>query len=73
MISIKLSIVVYVAYGVMIFINQRDIIYFPKDKVKHVFNEVIFHNEKESINVIVLNDKKEKTILYFGGNSGKVV
>ncbi len=65
---IKCVLLVYSTYGVLLFLNQRDFLYAPTDKIDHVFNEVVFHNDKESINVIVVNDKKEKAILYFGGN-----
>jgi len=69
---IKLLLLAYLTYGVLLFINQRDLLYAPTDKTDHIFNEVIFHNDKESINVIVVNDKKEKAILYFGGNGDTV-
>ncbi len=69
---IKLLLLAYITFGVVLFINQRDLLYAPTDKVNHIFNEVIFHNDKESINVIVINDKKEKAILYFGGNGDTV-
>jgi len=69
---IKLLLLAYIAFGILLFINQRDFLYAPTNKIKHVFNEVIFHNDKESINVIVVNDRKEKAILYFGGNGDTV-
>jgi pimeloyl-ACP methyl ester carboxylesterase len=69
---IKLVLFAYITFGILLFINQRDLLYAPTDKIKHVFSEVIFHNDKESINVIVVNDKKEKAILYFGGNGDTV-
>ena len=69
---IKLLLFAYITFGVVLFINQRDLLYAPTDKVNHIFNEVIFHNDKESINVIVMHDKKEKAILYFGGNGDTV-
>ena len=69
---IKLLLLAYITFGVVLFINQRDLLYAPTDKVKHIFNEVIFHNDKESITVIVVNDKKEKAILYFGGNGDTI-
>ena len=69
---IKLLLLAYITFGVVLFINQRDLLYAPTAKTNHVFDEVIFHNDKESINVIVVNDKKEKAILYFGGNGDTV-
>ncbi len=69
---IKLLLLIYITFGILLFINQRDLIYAPTKKINHVFNEVVFHNDKESINVIVVNDKKEKAILYFGGNGDTV-
>ncbi len=69
---IKLLLLAYITFGVVLFINQRDLLYAPTDKMKHVFNEVIFHNDKESINVIVVNNNKERAILYFGGNGDTV-
>jgi len=69
---IKLILLTYITFGVLLFINQRDLLYAPTDKVNHLFDEVIFHNDNESINVIVVNDKKEKAILYFGGNGDTV-
>ncbi|WP_415406400.1 alpha/beta hydrolase [Sulfurovum sp. CS9] len=69
---IKLVLFVYITFGILLFINQRDILYAPTAKTNHVFDEVIFHNDKESISVIVVNDKKEKAILYFGGNGDTI-
>ena len=69
---IKLLFLAYIVFGILLFINQRDLLYAPTDKMNHIFSEVIFHNDKESINVIVVNDKKEKAILYFGGNGDTV-
>jgi pimeloyl-ACP methyl ester carboxylesterase len=69
---IKLLLLAYITFGILLFVNQRDLLYAPTDKINHVFSEVIFHNDKESINVIVVNDKKEKAILYFGGNGDTV-
>ena len=69
---IKLLLLAYITFGFLLFINQRDLLYAPTDKVQHIFNEVIFHNDKESINVIVVNDKKDKAILYFAGNGDTI-
>lgn len=47
--------------------------YFPTPKIHHDFDEIIFSNQGENLNIIVLNKNKQKAILYFGGNSESVV
>ncbi len=69
---IKLLLLAYITFGILLFINQRDLLYAPTDKIKYIFNEIVFHNDQESINVIVVNDEKAKAILYFGGNGDTV-
>ncbi len=62
----------YISIGVLLFIGQRSLLYFPTEIIDHNFEEVGFSNEDEFINVIVLNKGKEKAILYFGGNAESV-
>lgn len=62
----------YVIAGVLLFIFQRHIIYSPADHVHHLFDEMVFENDGQTIRTIVLNDDKEHAILYFGGNGESV-
>ncbi|MFV1984045.1 MAG: alpha/beta hydrolase [Thiohalomonadales bacterium] len=70
LIKIIISIlVIYLAVGLLIFIKQRDLIYFPVASIKHNFAEEIFINGDVSINVTVLNKGNKKALIYFGGNA----
>jgi pimeloyl-ACP methyl ester carboxylesterase len=62
----------YLGLGSMLYINQRSILYYPTPKVDHPFKELTFNNESESIKVIVLNQGRTKSIIYFGGNGEAV-
>lgn len=67
MLSLILS--VYIGIGVLLFIKQRDFLYFPVGSVKPVSGEEIFINGNESIKVTVLNKGNRNAIIYFGGNA----
>lgn len=70
---ILISIIVfYLGFGALLFSMQRSFIYFPTAPVKHVFDEVVFENDDETIKSILLNKGKDKAILYFGGNAETV-
>jgi len=73
LIKIFISIlVIYFAVGLLIFIKQRDFIYFSVGSIKHNFDEEIFINGNVSINVTVLNKGNKKALFYFGGNAENV-
>ena len=61
-------LLVYVAIGLFLYINQRSFLYFPTTHSPTVYQNMTIHNEDESINVIVLHEGYENAILYFGGN-----
>ncbi len=63
----------YVSFTLLLFIFQRDLLYFPTPKSDHPYQSQIFHNEGESIDVIVLNKEQGRAILFFGGNGESVV
>ena len=65
-------LIAYLGLGLMLYINQRSLLYYPTPKLDHQSKELTFNNESESINVIVLNQGKTKAILYFGGNGEAV-
>ena len=63
----------YVLLCALVFIYQRNFLYFPTPKYNHPYPTLNFHNENETIKVIVLNKGKENAILYFGGNGEAVL
>jgi len=54
-------------------VYQRNILYAPSPQYNHQYLSKIFHNENETIEVIVLNEGKQNGIIYFGGNGESVV
>ena len=73
LISLLSSIfLVYVSIGVLLFVFQRSLLYFPTPRVNHGFTEVVFENEGESIRVVVVNEGNDAAIMYFGGNGEAV-
>lgn len=63
---------IYLGTGFLLFIMQRNMLYFPVPSIKHSFDEEVFNIGKESIKVTVLNKGRKKAILYFGGNAESV-
>lgn len=64
---------IYVLLGALLFIFQRNFLYFPSNKYNHPYPTQTFHQNNESIEVIVLNKGQEKSIIFFGGNGEAVV
>jgi len=64
---------IYVLFGILLFIFQRDFLYYPTEKHTHPFQIKQFLIGEESIDVIVLNKGKSNAIMYFGGNGESVV
>lgn len=69
---IKVTVIGYILIGLMLFVFQRSLIYFPTDWLEHGFTETVFENADEKINVITLNVTSQSAILYFGGNAETV-
>ena len=68
-----LVISVYLLIAVLLFVFQRAFLYFPTAKLAHTFTIEQFLNEEERVEVLVLNERQENAILYFGGNAESVV
>lgn len=69
---IILVLFLYFAIGIYLYIKQKNFLYFPTKAVVHGHETIQFHNDGESINVIVLNPGQQKALLYFGGNAETV-
>jgi len=64
---------IYISFGLLLFVYQRDFMYFPSINVAHQYQTKQLINEQETIDVIVLNSGHENAIIYFGGNGEAVV
>jgi len=69
-ISLSLFLVmVYLSIGGYLYVNQKAYLYHPTPEVKSGYAHFFMENEKNKINIIVLNEGHENAILYFGGNA----
>jgi len=65
-------IVIYLLMGVYLYLRQRSFIYYPTKPVEHTHTVEVFHNDGESIRVVVVNPNRGRALLYFGGNAEAV-
>lgn len=72
-IMMKVTCIVYLFFGVLLFIFQRDFLYFPSEESSHNYQVEQFSINEALIKVIVLNQGMDNAILYFGGNGESVV
>ena len=70
---ISTAISVYFIIGVLLFILQRDFLYYPSDAINHNFTTKTIITGNVALNIVVLNPGKKSAILYFGGNAESVV
>lgn len=64
-----------IGYGLAcatLFFRQRSFLYFPTAKVDHPFEVEVFENQGETVEVIVVDEGGERSIIYFGGNAETV-
>lgn len=64
---------IYISICLFLFVFQKKFIYFPQKEISHQEKVFSFNNDNEIIKVVVLNEGKDKSILYFGGNAENVV
>jgi fermentation-respiration switch protein FrsA (DUF1100 family) len=64
---------VYILTVILLYVFQREFIYFPSAAHTHNFVTEKFASETEDLEVVVLNGIHEKAIIYFGGNAESVV
>ena len=62
---LKTLISIYILAGILLFVFQRDFLYFPTAKTTHPFPIKQFSMSEETIDVIVLNNGKDNAIIYF--------
>ena len=66
---VRIVIIVYLVFGLMLYIFQRDLLYFPPEEVAHDFPVEQILSDEETINLIVINPGQPKAIIYLGGNA----
>ncbi|HIO93451.1 MAG TPA: alpha/beta hydrolase [Leucothrix mucor] len=66
------TVLVYLAFGALLFSYQRDFLYSPAPAIAHKYTEIDVSNEGETLKMVALNSGKPSAILYFGGNSESV-
>ncbi len=64
-----LTIFIYLGMGLFLYLNQRNLLYFPTDDEQTAYESFDFLNDDASVHVIVLNKGYQNAILYFGGNA----
>ncbi len=69
---IVLLIIAYFVIGLLLFLFQRSIIYYPVERISHTFEELSYKNDNQDIKVILINKGFKKALLYFGGNAEPV-
>jgi fermentation-respiration switch protein FrsA (DUF1100 family) len=70
---IFIALISYLIATVLLYIFQRDFIYFPTENYEHPFSRINVISQNESIEVIVLNKGNHRALMYFGGNAEAVV
>ena len=69
----SLLLVCYICASLLLYIFQRDFLYFPSPKYDHSHESFSLSNEGETLEIIVLNKGNAKALIYFGGNAESVV
>lgn len=63
---------IYLAINLLLYLFQRQLIYFPTPASSHNYDEIEFNINGEHIKVIALERDTQAAILYFGGNAESV-
>ena len=65
-------LIAYLIAALLLYIKQRDLLYFPSAPVAHTYETLTLTNQGEQITITVTNPGKEKALLYWGGNGEAV-
>ena len=71
-ILLLILLLLYLTAGVLLYLKQRDLLYFPSAPVAHNHQTLILENEGERITVTITNPGRDKALLYWGGNGEAV-
>jgi len=70
---VSIGLFLYALAICLLYVFQRNVLYYPTPKYEHPFKEFSLTNDGESISVIALNEGNDHALLYFGGNGEAVV
>jgi len=70
---LRFLVLLYVMVGGLLYLLQDKLLYSPSEVVVHDFKEKTIDSDGQKIKVLVLNEGKEKALLYFGGNGESAV
>ncbi len=62
----------YIAAGMLLYLKQRDLLYFPSAPVAQTYPHITLENQGEKINITITNPGQDKALLYWGGNGEAV-
>jgi len=65
--------ITYVSFGLLLYVMQSSLLYFPTAAIKHSYDEITFSHKGVKIKATVLNRGMKKAIIYFGGNAELVI
>jgi len=63
----------YLGASILLYVFQRNFLYFPTEKYAHPYESMSVSSEGETLEIIVLNKGNTKALIYFGGNGEAVV
>ena len=66
---LSLTAIIYIAFTIVLFFFQRDLLYFPTEKIDHGYATLNLESDTETLEIIVLNEGRSQALIYFGGNS----
>ncbi len=69
---VAVILTLYCLLGLLLFVFQRSLLYFPTPELLHPFAEEVIENDGETIRVIVINPGQRDALIYFGGNAEAV-
>jgi len=65
-------LVIYLTAGLLLYLKQRELLYFPSAPVPHPYETLTLENRGEKITVTITNPGRSKALLYWGGNGEAV-
>ncbi|MEM8499729.1 MAG: alpha/beta hydrolase [Pseudomonadota bacterium] len=65
--------IIYCFAAGLLYVFQRSLLYFPTPELNHPYERLRVESDGETIEVIVVNARKDNALLYFGGNAEAVV